>query len=124
MLTGISGSKQVRNASITWASIMVVLMLSIELFNPQLQFGAAGKTALIPWRIPNQFNIGLGDLWQSEQFSFDVFLYEISHAAALSSQGEIDHCFVAAFRQRIDTAMIDQAKVDDIDRDLRIETSA
>src|SRR3954465_5900165 len=100
MLTGISGSKQVRRASSTCASITVSLRLSMVpplsptedapafLFDAQLQFSRARHSTLTPRRFPNQFHIGFIDAGNRKQLLANIRSQELSHAAALGSQGK------------------------------------
>src|SRR5206468_12985860 len=81
-----------------------------------------GEHALIPRRLPHQFYVSFANPGNCEQLVLNIFLEKLSHAAALRRESETNRGLISSCGKRRDNTMIDQAQIDDIDRDFGIET--
>src|SRR5207244_6874581 len=75
----------------------------------------------IPRQIQPQFYVSFAKPVTGEQLVLNIFLEKLSHAAALHRESETNRGLISSCRKRHDNTMIDQAQIDDIDRDFGIE---
>src|SRR5689334_4379864 len=80
-----------------------------------------GHHAAVPWRIEYQLDIGLAHRRHPLDFGADIIDEDIAHATARCGQGQTDIDLAEAVDLAFQVATVDQAQLDDIDRNLRIE---
>jgi len=81
-------------------------------------FAGGGAHALgSPWRVPDDFDVGAIAVGQAEEPLFDFVGDEIAHRTSAGGQGHADVDDIAAERN-----LVDEAEVNDVDRDFRVET--
>src|SRR5439155_6121001 len=88
----------------------------------QLLLRRSGEHALIPRLLPHQFYVSFANPGYCEQLVLNIFLEKLSHAATLRRESETNRGVISSCGKRRDNTMIDQAQIDDIDRDFEIET--
>ncbi len=86
----------------------------------ELHFAGFGDHGLVPWRVPDEFDFGVIDAFEGEDFAFGVGSNRGAHAATGGSERHFyQHRGFAV--GRVHAAIIDEAEVHDIHGDFGVE---
>src|SRR5690606_8526028 len=88
------------------------------------QPGLVRHHVLVPGRIEHQLDVGLGNGRHRLDLGAHVVHQDVAHAAAGRGQCHADGNGALALGVAAEHAVVDQAQIDDVDRDLRIEAGA
>src|SRR5216684_4320955 len=86
----------------------------------ELQLRRVRHHAAVPDRIKHYFDVRVLDAGEPLHLVLDVGRQHRTHAAAGGGEGHLDLHVLPAILGRLELAEIDQAEVDDVDRDLRV----
>src|SRR5262245_12134851 len=93
-----------------------------KLFQAQDSSSLGRDHRLMPGRVPNNLDIRLFHPVQIQQLLLGVSGNHTAHAAAWSRQGHLHVHAASPARQPDDVQVIDQAEINDVEGDFRIET--
>src|SRR5260370_20385562 len=87
----------------------------------ELEPGRVRHPARVPGWIPDDLDLDFPDAGNALHLAPGVLLEHVAHAAPGRGHGHLDLHPLAALRQRHGLAVIDEAEVDEVDGDLRVE---
>ena len=96
--------------------------LAGRLIHPRFQTRGVGHHFLAPGRIEGELYGDAGHVGHGQHLAPDIFGQEFAHPATDRGQGHHYINVIAISAERRDVAFVDQAEVNDVDRDLRVVT--
>ena len=90
------------------------------LHDAELHLADFGDHGLVPWRVPDEFDIGFVDAGEGFDLGFGFLGEDGAHAAAGGGEGHLDGDEGAVAVAWGDLAIVDEAEVDDVDGDFGV----
>ena len=100
----------------------IFFIRSLKLKQTQLQLRRLGHHALVPRRIPDELDVRLVNRFERDEFVLHVLREHRTHAAAGRGQSHFHVGLVIVRADGREVAIVNQAKVHDVDGNLRVVT--